>query len=410
MIKKLQYKIIAVILGTLLLVFAAVLLVLNLSVYQTSANRSDEFMQAVVDNDGFMFPQRDSPGPGPGRFEREPFSNPQMMRAGRFFYAKVSQNGEMIEFNLVMMFDFSEDDALDYVKSALNSNRNKGNIDSFSYLTAEKPYGQIVVFAERSIENLLLEQLNKTSLWAAIIVCLILAGLAVFLARWMVAPVQESFDKQRRFISDASHELKTPLTIISANVDVLQNEIGENQRIEHIKAQSQRMSGLVHDLLTLAKADEEQENIIRSEFNLSGAILNTALEFESRAFEEGKQYSFDIAENILYTGDEKQIKQLAGILIDNAIHYSDDNGQIAVSLNADGNHIRLSVFNTGIGVSNEEQEKIFERFYRVDESRSRETGGYGIGLSIAKAIVEAYRGKISVSGEYGKWVRFDVVL
>jgi signal transduction histidine kinase len=227
----------------------------------------------------------------------------------------------------------------------------------------------------------------------------------------MVAPVKNTFYKQRRFISDASHELKTPLTIISANLELLQNEIGENQRIEHIKSQSERMNGLIHDMLTLAKADEGHTNTHLIKFDLSGVVLNTVLEFESRAFEEGKRYTFTIKENTAYVGDEKQIKQLLTILIDNALRYSDSNGKIEVSLRSDGkNHAHISVYNTGIGVPDKERYKIFERFYRTDESRSRETGGNGVGLSIAKAIVSAHRGKIVVSGKYKKWIRFEVTL
>jgi len=409
MLRWLQIKIIAIILVTLLIVFTAVLLVINLSVYQTSVKRTEQFMATVVENDGFLFPPRGMSGM---RYDRrqEPFRNPEMMRAGRFFYAKLDHNGEITELNLEMMFDFFIDDAQSFIASALDSGRTKGDIENFSFITADKTYGQIIVFAERSIEINLLEQLTRTSMWAAGIVGLVLACLSAFLARWMVAPVKTAFDKQRRFISDASHELKTPLTIISANVDVLQNELGDNQRLRHIKAQSERMNGLIYDLLTLAKTDEGQTNLVLSKFNLSGAVLNTALEFESRVFEENKQYSYDIAENITYIGDEKQIKQLVSILIDNAIQYSGANGQVRVTLRADGNHSHISVFNTGSGVPNEELDKIFERFYRSDESRSRETGGYGIGLSIAKAIVKSHKGRITVSNEYGKWIRFVVTL
>jgi signal transduction histidine kinase len=409
MLNRLKVKIIVVVLGTLLIVFAAVLLVLNLSVYQTSDKRVDDFMTSVVENDGFRFPPR--VGPGMRRSGgRDPFGSPEMMRAGRFFYAKIDRDGSILELNLEMMFDFSKNDAQGFITSVSDSRRTSGNIENYSFLAAEKPYGRILVFAERSIEISMLEQLTGTSLMAAGIAGLVLACLSVFFANRMVAPVKIAFDKQRRFIADASHELKTPLTIISANADVLQNEIGENQRLDHIKAQSDRMTGLVRDLLTLAKTEEWQTNLILSEFNLSNAILNTALEFESLAFEEGKRYSYDINENVKYIGDESQIKQLAGILIDNAIRYSDANGQIKVSLFKDGAHPRISVFNTGIGISAEERDKVFERFYRCDESRSRETGGYGVGLSVAKAITESHKGRISVSGEYGKFIQFDVAL
>ena len=410
MIRRLQLKIVIATLGTLLVVFGAVLLVLNLSVYQTSVKRAEDFMASVVDNDGFSFPPRSTLNTGRDGYRPGPPGNPEMVRAGRFFYAKTDQDGNIIELNLEMMFDFPRSDAQGFVSSALDSHKEKGDIGDFSFLAAEKPYGHILVFAERSIEISLLDQLTTTSLWVAGAVSLVLLGLTAFFSRWMVRPIKAAFDRQRRFVSDASHELKTPLTIISTNVDVLENEIGENQRLEHIKEQSQRMNGLIHDLLTLAKAGEGQAGTVMGEFDISSAALSTVLEFESRAFEEGKQYSYDIAENVAYTGDEKQVKRLIGILIDNAVQYSGDQGLINVSLCKEGGHVCVSVFNTGIGIPDDERGKVFERFYRVDESRTRETGGYGVGLSIAQAIVEGHKGKIAISGEYGKWIRFDVTL
>ena len=409
MLKRLRIKIIVVVLGTLILVFAAVLLVINISVYQTSVKRAEGFMLSVVENDGFMFP----PKTLHDRFTRRDmpsFDNPETTRAGRFFYVKIGRDSRVFDLNLDMMYDFSMIEAEEYIAAALGSGRGKGNIENFSYIVAEKSYGRMLVFAERSIEILLLEQMTKTSLWVAGIACLILAGLATFLSNWIIFPIKAAFDNQRRFISDASHELKTPLTIIGANVDVLQNEIGEHKRLCDIKTQSERMGGLVHDLLMLAKTDEGQTSLVHGEFNLSDLILNTTLEFESRAFEDEKEFSYDIKKDILYIGDEKQIKHLMSIIIDNAFRYSDTSGQIRVSLRADGGRKLISVFNTGNGISDDERNKVFERFYRSDESRSRETGGYGIGLSIANAITEAHKGKITVTGNQGEWVRFDVTL
>ena len=408
MIKRLQVKIIAVVLGTLFTVFAAILLVLNFSVYQNSAQLTNAFMNTVVENDGFKFPPREPPGRHDRR-EAGQFTDPEI-RSGRYFYAKIDAQDTIFEMDLGMMFDFSEDDAKEYITNALKAKQSKGSIQKYSFLVAEKPYGQIIVFAERSIEMRLLEQLTETSLWVAGIAALILIFFTAILSKWMVGPIKRAFDNQRQFVSDASHELKTPLTIISANADVLQNEIGENRHVLNIKSQTDRMNGLVHDLLMLAKTDEGKQEVIMTEFNLSSVVLNTALEFESRAFEESKQYSYEVKEGIPYIGDEKHIKQLVGILIDNAIRYSDTNGQIEISLQAESSHVRISVYNTGGGVADEDRFKIFERFYRSDESRSRETGGYGVGLSIAKAIAEMHKGKISVTGKHGEWVRFDVIL
>jgi len=407
MIRRLKIKIIAVILGTLLFVFAAVIFALNHLVYRVSIKGTDSFMALVTESDGYHFPTVDTimqmRGSGP-------FHDSEMVRGGRFFYAKVDNDGNVFDQNLDFMVGYTPDDALRYVALALNSDRNRGDAGNFVFLISEKSYGKMIVFVERSIETHLLLQLNRISFWAFGIVGMILLCLVALLAAWMVAPIKSAFDKQRRFISDASHELKTPLTIISANADVLQNEIGENPRVAHIKAQTKRMNGLVNDLLFLAKTDEGHMGNARERFNLSGAVLNTVLEFESRAFEERKIYLYNIGENLEYTGDEQQIRQLMSILIDNAIRYSDENGKIEISLNAVENRKLISVYNTGGGIAVKERGRIFERFYRADESRSRETGGYGVGLSIAKAIADVHRGKITVSGEYMKWVRFDVTL
>ena len=425
MIKRLQIKIVALIMGTLLLVFASVLIVLNLTVYQTSMQRAEEFLSFVVQNDGLP-PPRETPSgmPGTNRPDSDmdrprpdldgelPLPNMEMMRGGRFFYVKMDEDGNIFEEALQFMFDFGSDDALGYATSAFGSGAGSGSIGNFSFIVAKKTYGWMLAFIERSSDILFIEQLSRMSIWAAGIAGLVLACLSAFLAKWITDPIKNSLDKQRRFVLDAGHELKTPLTIISANADVLQNEIGDNKRIGQIKSQTGRMNGLVLDLLTLAKADEGQENktTVRRKFDLSGAVLNTALEHESRAFEEGKKYECRIDGGITYNGDEKQIKQLATIMIDNAIRYSDDGGLIEVSLKAEGSRIRISVFNTGVGVPDDERNKIFERFYRTDESRSRETGGYGIGLSIAWRIVETHKGRIEVKGEHMKWICFDTVL
>jgi signal transduction histidine kinase len=226
----------------------------------------------------------------------------------------------------------------------------------------------------------------------------------------MIAPVANAFEKQRRFVSDANHELKTPPTIISANMDVLQSEIGTNSRIEHIKTQLERMSKLIHDLLTLSRTEDVAIKTTYSKFDLSKAVLNTALEFESRAFEEGKSYEYEVQENVSYSGDEDRCKQLLAILIDNAIQHSCKNGKIRVVLEEKSGRPFLSVYNTGTGIPDAEKDRVFDRFYRSDDSRTRETGGYGLGLSIAKAIVDSHKGKIRVTGEYGKWVEFAVTL
>jgi signal transduction histidine kinase len=240
------------------------------------------------------------------------------------------------------------------------------------------------------------------------ITCVILFVFSLFLSRWATKPVKAAFEKQQRFVSDASHELATPLTTIGTNADVLEHEIGRNQRLTQIKEQSERMGLLLSNLLTLARSDEKQIATVKAQYDLSATVLSSALEFESRAFEEGRNYSYQIAPDVLATGDEAQTKQLITIFVDNALKHSDPGGEVTVSLTNVVGVPNLRIYNTGAGVAPEDYQRIFDRFYRSDSSRARETGGYGLGLSIAQTIAKAQNISIAVDGKYGSWVAFTL--
>ncbi|MCC8123100.1 MAG: HAMP domain-containing histidine kinase [Oscillospiraceae bacterium] len=414
MIRKLRMKIIAVIMGALILVFALILIMLNVFMQSDSNRFTDEQLQAVIVQDGFAF----SPGNGDGGIRAggakdvaaAPAPNHDFSRIGSIFYVRLDVDGNILEINAERMFDFSTDTAEEYALAVLDSGKTSGTIGEFRYLAAEKNYGTIIAFSQRSIEARLLSQLIQSSLWMALIACVVFFFFSLFLSKWVVGPVNASFEKQRRFIADASHELKTPLTIIGANTDVLEGEIGGNDKLYQIRSQINRMNSLIQALLSLARADEGATQMVMSRFDLSKAVRNTTLEFESHAFEEGKALSYDVQDALFYTGDEVQIRQLIAILIDNGIKHSNAHGQVQVALHQVGGHILLSVYNTGAGIPEGEREQIFDRFYRSDVSRSRETGGYGLGLSIARAIVSAHKGKITVESATGQWARFLVTL
>jgi len=170
------------------------------------------------------------------------------------------------------------------------------------------------------------------------------------------------------------------------------------------------MALLVNDLLYLAKADSTENVYHMSDFDLSNIVMSASLPFESVAFESSKTLTFEIQEGIYYKGDESRIKQVIVILLDNAIKNANENGDVKVSLSVQNGKKVITVYNTGEGVDEEEAKKLFKRFYRGDSSRARETGGYGLGLSIAKTIVDAHKGKITIEGEKGKWVSFIVTL
>lgn len=402
--------------GVLTAVFIGIFVVLNIFMQSKSSEQTGKLLMLIAQQDGVEFLQdfrrdyfRDdffkSPDFGINTLDLSPAA-----RASRIFYVKIDQSNRVFEFHLDMITGLSIEDAKSYLEDALTKNKKQGFIDNFQYLIADKDYGKMIIFAEKSIETQLLNQLMDVSLKVAIFSLAIFFILSIYLSNWAIKPVKTAFENQKQFISDASHELKTPLTIISTNVDVLENEIGKNKRLEDIKSQTNRMNLLIKELLSLAKTDEGKADLEFKNFNVSQAILNSSLEFESRAFEEGKNLEIEVKENIFYKGNEDKIKQLCSILIDNAIKHSQDNGDIKVRFKKESSKLHFSVYNTGTGIPESEREKVFERFYRSDSSRSRDTGGYGLGLSIAKSIVEIHRGKIYITGEYGSWIQFNVIL
>ncbi len=410
MIKNLRVKFVAAAMAIVLVVFAVVVITLNAYMRESSIRETDRLLELIAQADGRLpFSESLDGRQVPETPLRGPEPAPDRMRFIRFFYVKADGNGGVLEYMIDMMNDMEESEALSHFGNAQASGRERGDSGNLRFLIQDTSYGSITIFAEISAENILLQRLIDVSLWVAAISCAVLLLVSIVLSGWVVRPVRDAFNKQRRFISDASHELKTPLTIICADADVLENEIGENTWLTHIKTQTARMGFLVHDLLSLAKTDE-QGKTLHAEFDISQAVLSTSLEFESRAFEEGKNLLLEVVPNLRFIGDEPRIKQVCAILLDNAVRYSGEGAEIEVSLKAEGGKLLLSVYNTGPGIPQSEFKKVFERFYRSDQSRARTTGGYGLGLSIAQSVVEVHKGKISVVGKQGEWVRFNITL
>lgn len=307
--------------------------------------------------------------------------------------------------------DVSQRDYIEYANTAINSHEKSGVIGSYAYIIELKSYGKIIVFLDIGQYQRTERNLFFTTLFMGITAIILFVAISFGISFWLVKPVKENFERQKRFISDASHELKTPLAVISTNTDVLESEIGENKWLTYIRSESQRMSELVNELLMLARLDDKSgHKLIMTEVNLSDLVLMTALPFESTIFEMGKKFDVDVQPDIKCKGDESALKHIMTILIDNAIKYSAEHGEISVKLYNQSNKHIIEVYNTGEGIKPENISKIFERFFRQDESRNSKTGGYGLGLSIAKSSVEAHGGKISVQSEYGKWVKFTAIL
>lgn len=288
----------------------------------------------------------------------------------------------------------TEESAYLYSLTALQSGQMDGNVDGYQYKMQETSYGTLLVFADQRIQNGMLENLLDFIYVVTAISFLLLLLLSVYLSKLMVKPVEESFAKQKTFIADSGHELKTPLAIISANTQMLEQETGVTKYSTEINAQTKRMYGLVSDLLTLAKTEIMQEKN-KTLFDFSKLVEDTALQFELLAFEMGKELRLDIENNKMIQASQEDITTLLNILLDNALKYGTPNEAIQIRLFERNRKAVLEITNQCLAMQEDKVAHIFDRFYRVDDARARETGGYGLGLSIAQNIVENHHGKIT---------------
>lgn len=253
------------------------------------------------------------------------------------------------------------------------------------------------------------------SIFSLLVISLII-GLATFLiillliiaaSRRAIQPLMESYQKQHQFITDAGHELKTPLTVISANSELARMTYGDSEWFDGIDRQVQRMNKLVRELITLAKMDEQQQ-VDFEPFNLSDALYDVMLPFEQVLTRQEKKLTYDITDNITLKGNESSIRELISILVDNAAKYCDENGEVHVELHTVNNKIHLDITNDFSDAENCDFSAIFDRFYRADKSR-KSNGSYGLGLSIAKNIVEMHHGTITAKAVGATKVVFEVV-
>ncbi|WP_379137377.1 sensor histidine kinase [Paenibacillus sp. sgz500958] len=305
------------------------------------------------------------------------------------------------------------------LKEAVSINKDTGefNLDGSHWIYTKQPTadGHMLVFLDITAQQEILKKLIYTFTAVGSVMLITLYFASRFFANRSIQPVKEAFYKQKQFIADASHELKTPLAIINTNADVLlanQEDTIHNQSkwLHYIKSETERMANLTSDLLYLTEMDDSKTNMVFTTFNMSDAVEHIILTMEAVFFEKQLSLEYDIEPDLTAHGSSEQIKQVVMILVDNAVKYTNPKGEVIISLKKQHNDIMLSVTNTGDGIAPEHLTRIFDRFYRTDASRTRTQGGHGLGLAIAKSIIEQHKGKIYAKSVVGESTTFYVQL
>ena len=439
MIGKLKRRFIILAMAALVILLAVIVAGMNIINYEKVVSDADERIEVIEENyDRFlnvpggsfmpqgdvieqddmdddedfdhddMFDREDEPFFGRGG-EKGPFMTRDEAEESRFFVATAGQDGEIQQVNVDRISSVDEGEARSYAKEALSSGKDEGFVGEFRYSVENDGPGMRVTFLDcgRVLESF--RNFLKYSILMSLAGLIVMFGVITFFAGRIVRPVAESYEKQKRFITDAGHEIKTPLAIIKANIDLMDMELDKKridkaelkENLGDINSQVDRLTDLTNDLVYLSRM-EEGDSLVMTEVPLSDIVSETAASFGPLAEEQGKKIEAEIEPMISVQGSTKELEKLLSIVLENAVKYSSE-PQIGVSLRKDGKNAVLEVRNqTDSELTNEALAHVFERFYRMDSSRNSATGGHGIGLSMASAIVKAHGGKISARTSTGR--------
>ncbi|MBO4688613.1 MAG: HAMP domain-containing histidine kinase [Clostridiales bacterium] len=457
MIRKLRIRLILISMAAVLLVLIILIGGINISNYRQVVSESDEILDILMENGGVfgenmlrareeferqnpdfdpddfippeemeeLFSRNDRSGPRAFmRFDEGRTDSPELAYETRYFSVLIAADGTVLRTDTDRISAVSKSIANEYASRALRSKKNSGFIGDYRFLLGQQDDSgnRLVIFRDCGASLANFRNFRNISIFVSLL-CLLLVGVIVFFASGhIVRPVAESYEKQKRFITDAGHEIKTPLAIISADVEVLEMELADteteseedasgNEWLTDIKAQTKRLSELTQDLILLSKMEESSTVLDMKDLNLSEIARNQAGSFEAVAIASDKSITTKIDDDIHIQGDKKSIESLLSIVLDNAVKYCPECGSIDVLVTKSKKGALIEITNdTSETLSPEDCKNMFARFYRTDASRNSTTGGHGIGLSIAKAIVDKHKGRIAAASHAEKKLTVSITL
>jgi hypothetical protein len=436
LIKKLRRQFIGGSLISIFVVLSAILFIGNMILYNSVNSRSDNKLKMILNNGG-TFPQKGMKMKYHSThiqndhlsetitqahvyeddevFKKEKDDNILDIRFEiddparldtMYFSVLFDSKGNIVNTNSIS--PFLQEYATSLASDIYKGNTDKGVVDGYKYKVGSYGDGKIIAFVDCARDISAINLLRNISLSILVISMIVTFVISSLFSKVALRPVEESYNKQKRFITDASHEIKTPLAVIDANTDILEMENGESEWTKSTKNQIARLTKLTNSLVSLARMDEGNLALEMEEFSLSNLILEEYENYIPLAMMKNKKMEEKIEKNVKFVGNEQYIRQMIGIFLDNAIKYSTDDSVIEISLSAKR---RIIIRNRAVGLKKDKNyDELFERFYRMDSSRNSSTGGYGIGLSLAKSIILMHKGKVSARSVGEDIMEFEIRL
>ena len=399
MIRTLRRRFLLIALASLTGTLAVLCLVINLGYHAITTQRADQVLQMLHQNAG-QFPEPETqadPGAFPG-FQvtlETPFET-------RYVVVRLTGQREVAEVDMEHIAALDREKVIQQVEQILDGGKSSGYSGYYRYQVFDDgEEGQTIVVLDCFLQLQAANNVLRLTLLASLACIAIVFLLLVFLSRRVVRPFAENLEKQRRFVTDASHELKTPLAIISANTGLLEASLGENRWLASTQVQVSRLDRLIGHLVELARTEEALTEEELQPVDLSGVVAGQIEDYRLLAQASGKELESDVTPGVIVRGAADNLKRLCTLLLDNAVKYCDSGGTIRLTLAQRGRWAVLSIANPCAGLDPAQLPRLFDRFYRADASRSRDTGGYGIGLSTARAIVGRHRGRLTAKSEDG---------